>query len=142
MSEEPKVDLKILTDKQRQAYRLRQEGLSFKAIGEAMGIQGSTASKHVREAERRFREKAEYDAWATWNREPILISTTQGQVQALLDCLYWLASKMGIQAAQGDWKDWRGKLPYEMRFLKEFVEQIQLDLYGRVRRKGWGPWDE
>ncbi len=138
MSEEPKVDLKILTAKQRQVYLLRQEGLSFKAIGEAMGIGAGTATRHMHEAERRFREKAYYDAQEAWNQEPIIISTTQGQARALLDCLDWLGLQMQTKASLGRWQDWPGKMPYSARILKQFVEQLQIDLCGEV---GWNAYD-
>lgn len=66
MSEKPNVDLKILTAKQRQAYLLRQQGLSFRAIGENMGIVGSTARMHFNVAERRLREKARAETQDPW----------------------------------------------------------------------------
>lgn len=131
MSEKPDVDLKILTAKQRQAYLLRQQGLSFRAIGENMGIIDSTARMHFNMAERRLREKAHDDAQNAWSETPILISTTQGQVQALLDCLDWLDGAVRRKVYRSS-KNSQDRLPYSVRVLKGFVEQLQMDLYGEV----------
>ena len=49
-------DLSILTERQRMAYLFRRQKMTYKKIGEAMGISTNAASDLIHHAERRFRE--------------------------------------------------------------------------------------
>ena len=47
--------LKYATEREKEAYKLRQEGKTYKTIGEEMGITPSRAQVLVKNAERRIR---------------------------------------------------------------------------------------
>lgn len=93
---EPEIikDYSCLTDKQRTAYALREEGLTFQAIADKMGITASAARNHVRNAERRFREHTAYHRIEQRNLEPLPFDLTRGEGKIILSALQLLERDM------------------------------------------------
>lgn len=87
-------DLSILTEKQRQAWELRQKGLSYRKIGEEMGISTNAATTHVHNAERRFRQWEKYNAIEQQNNEIVPVELTRGEVKLLVLALHTEQQRM------------------------------------------------
>ena len=49
-------EVSCLTERQREVYELREQGLTYKAIADQLGINVSGARQHYINAERRFRD--------------------------------------------------------------------------------------
>lgn len=126
-------DLSILTDEQRTAYQLRQQGLSFKEIGARMNTSASLATRRVRGAERRFREFEWYHDKQRRNDQPVDFPLTRGELEAIVSGLTLLERDM-IQKIGGIGvrKDWRGHLSYEAQVVDNLLRRAQLLLYGKV----------
>lgn len=123
-------DLSCLTEKQRTAYELREQGLTFKAIGEEMGITQTAARNHVHNAERRFREYTAYHRIEQRNLEPLPIDLTRGEVKIILSALQLLERDMMKNAVYNVKSDWRGRLPYEALVASGLYRKVNVALYG------------
>lgn len=125
-------DLSILTDKQRQAWELRQKGLSYRKIGEEMGISTNAATAHVHNAERRFREWERYNAIEEKNNEVVPVELTRGEIKLLVQALHSHEHRMLQDANYNIRTDWKGRLPYESRIISGLSEKLQLAVYQQV----------
>ena len=76
-------ELSCLTEQQREAYLLREEGLTYQAIGDKMGISTNAARTHVLHAERRFREYTLYHKIEEKNQELADIDLTRGELKVI-----------------------------------------------------------
>lgn len=123
-------DLSCLTEKQRTAYELREQGLTFKAIGEEMGITQTAARNHVHNADRRFREYTAYHRIEQRNLEPLPIDLTRGEVKIILSALQLLERDMMKNAVYNVKSDWRGRLPYEALVASGLYRKVNVALYG------------
>lgn len=123
-------DPSCLTEKQRIAYALREEGLTFQAIADKMGISVSAARNHVRHAERRFREYTVYHRIEQRNLEPLPIDLTRGEVKIILSALQLLERDMMKNAVFNVKSDWRGRLPYEAVIASGLYRKVNVALYG------------
>lgn len=130
-------ELSILTEKQKRAYSLRQKGMTYQKIGEAMGISTPAATAHVKGAERRFREYKSYHDEQKSNDRPAPISLTYGELKLVVEGLGLLQKDMLRKV--GGWNvhsDWKGRLPYEAQVLSDVYRRAQTALYGKVMMGG------
>lgn len=123
-------ELSCLTEKQREAYLLREDGLTYQAIGDKMGISMNAARNHVLHAERRFREYTLYHKIEERNLEPAQIELTRGEVKVILEALVshereiMRTTKFNVQT------DWRGHLPYEAKIVVDIYRKACISIYG------------
>lgn len=126
--------LKYATEREKEAYKYRQEGMTFKRIGEKMKITNSTARALVRAAERRI---SEYDRHYELRKEeekkyeqPMDISLTYGDGKLLAEAL-----DKRIQAFEKEYKVInnltnpnreanKSKLPYEYFLIKDLYNML------------------
>lgn len=89
MEEIIKKDLSILTDKEKEAFLLRQQGLSLTEIGKKMGISYSAARADVRRAERRLRGNQKF---IKQYNQPVTLSLNYGEVYIIEHALNYYAA--------------------------------------------------
>jgi len=139
-------DLSILTEKQREAWKLRAMGFNYKQIAEKMGISVSAARNHIHNAERRFREWEAYNAIEQKNNETLHIIFTRGEIEVLLRAVHEYEHRLMREAHYNVKTDWKGRLPYECRILPPLSEKMQTALYGQVLQESLfttlDVWDE
>ena len=80
-------DILQLTEKEKTALSLRQQGLSYSAIGEKMGISVNSASHCCKRAARKVREYAYYKKKEAENQNPVAITVTRGQLKIIVSAL-------------------------------------------------------
>lgn len=132
-------DLSILTERQKTAFLLRQQGLTYEKIGRQMGISPAAAGRNVKLAERRFREYQRYHDGRLRNTVPVEFPLTRGELRRILEGLEILDADLANKA--GAWNirvDWMGRLPYEAQLVGDLMERAQMALYGRVLRPSEG----
>lgn len=124
-------DMSILTDRQRTAYLLRLQKMTYKKIGERMGITPNAVSELIHHAERRFREYDRYNDARQRNNVIVDFPMTRGELLFTLSALRLLEAELekGIQYRPSS--DWAGRLPYEHSVVRSLEERLQLTLYGR-----------
>lgn len=139
-------DLSILTEKQREAWKLHVMGLNYKQIAEKMGISVSAATNHIHRAERRFREWEAYNATEQKKNETVHIIFTRGEIEILLRAVSEYEHCLRKQAHYNIKTDWKGRLPYECRILPPLSAKMQMALYGDIRQESLftvlDVWDE
>ena len=124
-------DVSVLTERQRMAYTLRRQGLTYAKVGEAMGISSSGAERNIKAAERRLRECAAYHAWQKRNDEPAELPLTRGELRLVLCGLQMVEKEIGKAVTAGNCRpDWKGHLPYEARILAGGLRRAHTALYG------------
>lgn len=84
--------LKYATEREKEAYKYRQEGMTYKQIGEKMGVVTSRAHALVKSAERRIRT---YEVYYELHKkemerftQSLDISISQGEGDLIYDLLY------------------------------------------------------
>ena len=126
-------DVSVLTERQRMAYTLRRQGLTYAKVGEAMGISTNAATAHVKAAERRFREYQLYHDKQKSNDRPVELPLTYGELELVMEGLGLLQKDMlnriGGRNVRSDWK---GRLPYEAQILSDVYRKAQAALYGKA----------
>lgn len=128
-------NLSILTEKQKTAYLLRQEGMTYKAIAEKMGVTSDTASQHVKTAERRFREYERLQAQERWGKEEVSITITRIELEAVMWSLKWIEDKMIRHGGTHKNPAWREQLPFAVEPVNELFYKTQQAMYGRIIRE-------
>lgn len=124
-------DISVLTERQRMAYTLRQQGLTYAKVGEAMGISSSGAERNIKAAERRLRECAAYHAWQKRNDEPAELPLTRGELRLVLRGLQMVEKEIGKSVNAWNCRTgWKGRLPYEARILAGVLRRAHTTLYG------------
>lgn len=129
MSEIKERDLSILTDQQRKAYLLRQEGLTFQKVADAMGLKSlERARQLVNNAERRFREYDAYHAYKARNNEPVDFPLTRGELKIISEALTHMEIReMGKRhASQTSWRD---HAAYEFQILEALRDRLESVIY-------------
>ena len=121
-------ELSCLTEKQREAYLLREKGLTYQAIGDTMGISCNAARNHVMHAERRFREYTLYHKIEERNLEKADIELTRGEVKVILEALNRLEREIMSDVKFNVNTDWRGRLPYEARIVVDIYRKANISL--------------
>lgn len=124
-------DLSVLTERQRMAYTLRQQGLTYAKVGEAMGVSSSGAERNIKAAERRLREYAAYHAWQERNDEPVELPLTRGELRLVLRGLQMVENEIAQSVNTWNYRtDWKGRLPYEARILAGVLRRAHTAFYG------------
>ena len=111
----------MLSDRQRQAYELREQRLTYQKIGEQMGISAGSASQAVHLAQHRLREYEAFCRWKEENSVSVNFPLTRGELTLLLDGARNLRLHMLRHAARWARTDWVGRLPYEFDLLEEVI---------------------
>lgn len=122
--------LSILTDKQRQAYLLRKEGLTFTAIAERMGNTITAARQSCHGAERRLKEYECYQSAQERNLEVVDFPITRGELRVIHEGLQRLEKDLRKNARPAAQTDWRDDLPYSALILRDLRARIEKELYG------------
>lgn len=130
-------DLSILTDRQRTAYLFRRQKMTYKKIGEEMGITTNAASELVRHAERRFREYDRYNDAKLRNNVLVDFPMTRGELIFVLSALRLLETDLQKGVLVQPKSDWVGRLPYAYNLVKALDERLQITLYGKKLYKHW-----
>lgn len=117
-------DLSILTEKQRQAYVLRQNGETFQQIAKIMNITTNAARQHCIGADRRFKEYERYNAEKEKNSMPLNLNITFGDLEFILRALEHFQRYIEGRVGRNVKTDWMGKLPYEYMLLEKLTERI------------------
>ena len=125
-----KTNLSVLTVKQRQAYELRQSGLTFREIGERMGITADAARQNFKGAERRLMDYAKYQRVQEQNYKPVDFPLTRGELKIIIEGLRKEASSMISRRQLGSQADWRNNLPYSARVLRDLLARAEIEIYG------------
>ena len=115
----------MLSDRQRLAYTLREQGLTYQKIGEQMGISAGSASQAVHLAQHRLREYETFCRWKEQNAQSIEFPLTRGELTLFLDGARNLRLHMLRHAARWARTDWVGRLPYEFDLLEELIGRAQ-----------------
>lgn len=122
--------LSALTDKQRRAYELRQGGLTYKKVGEQMGITANAARQNFKGAERRLREYARYRHVQERNNEPVDFPLTRGELKMIIEGLRKERRAMTKHLQMSSRADWRNNLPYTARILTDLLARAEIEIYG------------
>lgn len=122
------LDLSILTEKQRTAYLIRKQGLTYKQIAEKMGGTANTAAQHVRNAERKLRESQRYQRIRQQNRMPMTFPLSREDlllIEAGLDLLEDMRKGIVSCADSG----WESRLPYQPQLAEALHKRVKAALY-------------
>lgn len=125
-------NLEILTEKQKVAWTLREQGMTIKTIAAEMGISTTGVTSHIHHAERRFREYERHLAHQEANKKVADITLTRGDCSLLVNALLAYEAKLIHDAHYNVKTDWRGRLPYEAQLIQPLSEKLQLCVYGHV----------
>lgn len=129
-------DFSFLTERQRMAYLLRQQGWTYKKIAIEMGITSNVARQNVLAAERRIREFEEYHAIQQRRDLPIEFSLTRRELEEIIYALSLLEQKLLSKSGGSNVRrDWKGYLPYRAQVVDALYLRAQKTLYGRI----WDP---
>lgn len=125
--------LRILTQRQRRAWLLREQGLTYAQIGQEMGISQASARSLVRSAENRLRECEQYHCAEERNDDAFLIGVTAGECKLLIECIKQYEQKLYRGARGQSNPDWREGVPYTAQLLPELLNKLQMLAIGRVQ---------
>ena len=118
--------LTFLTERQKTAYLLHAENMTYNCIGEEMGITASTAREHVRAAERRIREYVRYQKRLERDKQRIELILTRGNLWEIREGLQLLKCELSRQTRKTYKTDWMRKeeLRFRYRMVSELAEKI------------------
>lgn len=115
----------ILTDQQRTALTLREQGMTYQAVGAAMGCSESTARAYCLSAKKRQRAYRHYHMPQLQNDEPVEFSVTRGELKLMRSGLWELASVQERRVHRNFRTDWQSRLPYEHQLIMELPERMK-----------------
>ena len=127
--EEAEPDLSILTEKQRIAYLLRIQGLSYKQIAVKLNVTVSTATQNVHLAERRLREFKRDERIHIQNQMPVTFPLTRNELLLIEAGLDLMKENLCKGVTRRSDTDWQGKLPYKYQFVEALHKRAQMILY-------------
>lgn len=122
--------LSILTEKQRQAYLLRKEGLTYTAIAKRMGNTATAARQSCHGAERRLEEYEQYQSAQERNNEIVNFPITRGELRVIHEGLQWLEKDLRKNVRFAAQTDWHDRLPYTALILCDLLARVEKELYG------------
>lgn len=130
--------LKYATDREKEAYKYRQAGMSYNKIGEKMRISPSRANQLCKSAERRIRS---YEAHCELHKkeletfsQPLDISISKGEGNLIYDLLYQRIKyfekefKIRHDVTNPYREENKSKLPYECFLTKDLYQRIAEEL--------------
>lgn len=132
--------LQFATEREKEAYGLRQEGCTFKTISEKMGISESRANRLVKSAERRIRQFDFYYERKQEQRKKDLeiydLKMSYGELRIIADILYEKLDPFERQIPaniNADREVCKSKFPYEYFLmcdaLNSLVKALDLPTY-------------
>lgn len=117
-------DLSCLTQRQREAYDLRQKGLTFKKIAEKMGITESGAHSLIISANRRLKKRDAYHQDLLKNNQPVAFPLTRGELKIIVEGLQGLAFELSKKHKCRNVKThMEDNLPYEAQIVESLIER-------------------
>ena len=128
-------EVSCLTKRQREVFELREQGLTYKAIADQLGINVSGARQHYINAERRFREYTRYHKIAEQNLEIAPIELTRGEVKVIAEALRVLERDMMKTAVFNVNSAWQDRLPYEAKIVVDIYKKAHTVIYGEPPSK-------
>lgn len=128
-------DLSILTERQKTAWELREQGLTYAAIAKEMGITSSAVRTHIVNAERRFREYEYFNDAKEKNAELLNLDLTRGEVKLLVDALLKFEKELLAEAHLNVKTDWKGRIPYRGQVAVNLLYKLQEAAYGQILYK-------
>lgn len=129
-------DLSCLTERQRTAYLLRKQGMTYQAIGQKMGGIGvGGVRSHVVLAERRLREYAARQELKEQNRQPASIELTRGELKIILIALDAYERDIMRRTKFKDLSELRDKLPDAAKTIVDIHRKAKESLYGTDNEK-------
>ena len=121
-----KKDFSCLSSRQKQAYKLRQRGLTYQKIAETMQITKSGARSLVISAGRRLREQENYLEQSKKNNEPVAFPVTRGELKLIEEGLYRLAREISKKHNTSNVKTNRlDNLPYEAQLIDSLIQRAE-----------------
>ena len=130
MDKIPDEVFEILTEKQKEVYLLRMEGMPFTEISRKLGKSVSAVRENYRGVERRTREYAAYQRAEARNNEVVDFPMTRGELKAVCDGLRKLQEDATRNIRPSSQKDWRDRLPYSALVVKQLLERTEKEIYG------------
>lgn len=124
--------LSALTKRQREAYLLRMNNMSYAKIGKVLGISTSAAGQLIHCAERRFREYDRFMDARQRNTVPVEFPVTRGELLLILSGLDLLEADMSKESFKRTSYDWTGRLSYKYELIKALNKRIQMAVYGEI----------
>ena len=130
-------DLSILTERQREVYLLRQQGMTCKYIGEELHLSVSAVSLHLRNAQRRFRQYQAFQEEKKRDGQTVAFSISRIELALIIEGLVLLGGKMHREIGGRNIRsDWQGRMPYRALAADALLTRAQLALYGKVIHTG------
>lgn len=119
-------NLEFLTERQREAYELRQKNFTFAKIAVKMGITRSRARRLVLDADRRFQEYKAYQKKVTENNQPIIFPINRGELELIVEGMYKLQFEISKRHGGRNVKNsLLDKLPYKAQILDSLIERSE-----------------
>lgn len=118
-------NLDVLSEAQREVWVLYEQGLKRKEIAQRIGITYSTVAQHIRRAERRFREYANYCAVKERNQEFAYLPLTRGEVKIIFEALEVYGRKLERKIWHRPDSDWEGLRPYKADIVSDLQERAR-----------------
>lgn len=121
--------LSVLSKKQRTAYILREQGLTYREAAKIMGISSNAVRQHIYNAGRRLREYEQFHAVKTNNELPVEFPMTRGELKIIVMGLRYIHQKLSHVAPSRINTDWLGLLPYEHQLAEQVLNRAESALY-------------
>lgn len=119
------MEMSILTDRQREAWALKEQGYNYGQIALEMGITYNGARNHIKNAERRFEQYEQYLKYIEWDKKTVDIQLTKGDLKIILKGMLLLEKQYQKEAAMNIRNDWRGRLPFEYSLFAKLHEKLR-----------------
>ena len=118
-------DILQLSEKQKTALSLRQQGFSYRAIGERMGISESSASQCCKRAVRKMREYAYYTKKEAENQNPVTLTVTRGQLKIIVSALRMFAIIREFGLFRDVRTDFRSGISFDYEIITGLLHQLE-----------------
>lgn len=132
------TDLSFLTERQRTAYILKEQGLSNKQIGESMNTSVSAVAHLLQAAKSKIEKYEIHCRLKEKSAQPIDFPLTRGELDMMISALLVfeknIVKKRGGHYCSLDVKNY---LPYDIERLSELCERAQISLYGKILHEGY-----
>lgn len=118
------LDLSVLTEKQRQAFLMKQKGLTFAQMGKEMGTTAHSARQLFMNAERRLKAHEEYVDQLAKDSEKIELPITIGELKIIIEALEMLHFQRRPWAKDNS-KDWIARKQHQFLLLDGLLQRFQ-----------------
>lgn len=134
--------LSILSERQREVWRLHMQGKSKSQIAKELEITYNAVSEHIRHVERKFREYDQYCSAQERNEESVFLPLTRGEVKIIIQALDVYENRLEHDVVQRKGSDWIGKLPVQSKIIADLYDKAQTAIYGKPLRRMLPDWDK